>query len=66
MANPNFADNGLDNAPKQSVSKPRAKGAKSSMDMKTAGWGGLPGNKQPRDRSGGTKRVKAYPKAEGL
>lgn len=40
--------------------------ATSSMTEKTAGWGGLPGSSQPKDRSGGVKRLQIHPKTEGL
>jgi hypothetical protein len=33
---------------------------------KTAAWPGVPGKTQPRDRSGGTKKVKQAVKSEGI
>jgi hypothetical protein len=32
----------------------------------TAAWPGVPGKTQPRDRSGGTKKVKQSVKSEGI
>ena len=32
----------------------------------TAAWPGVPGKTQPRDRSGGTKKVKQAVKSEGI
>jgi hypothetical protein len=32
----------------------------------TAAWPGVPGKTQPRDRSGGTKKVKQSVKSEGV
>jgi hypothetical protein len=37
-----------------------------SMPEKVANWGGLPGNTQPRSRSGGDRKVKIHPKSEGI
>lgn len=33
---------------------------------KTAAWPAVPGKTQPRDRSGGTKKVKQSMKSEGI
>lgn len=33
---------------------------------KTASWPGLPGKTQPKDRSGGVKRVRQHPKSDGI
>jgi hypothetical protein len=33
---------------------------------KTAAWPSVPGKTQPRDRSGGTKKVKQSVKSEGI
>jgi hypothetical protein len=43
------------------------RGAKdTNMNERTANWPGPPGPTQPRDRSGGVKRVKQSAKSEGL
>lgn len=43
------------------------RGAKSaSMKEKTANWPGTPGKTQPRDRSGGVRKLRAHPKSEGI
>lgn len=46
---------------------PQASGSspKLSMPEKTANWGGLPGKTGP-NRSGGVKKLKVYPKSEGI
>lgn len=36
------------------------------MPMRTANWPGVPGKKQPRDRSGGVSKCECYPKSEGI
>lgn len=41
-------------------------GPKPQFDEKTANWPGVPGKTQPRDRSGGTKKVKQSVKSEGI
>jgi hypothetical protein len=33
---------------------------------KTAAWPGVPGKTQPRNRSGGTKKIKQAVKSEGI
>ncbi len=37
-----------------------------SFPIKTASWGALPGKTQPRDRSGGDRKIKTYAKSEGI
>jgi hypothetical protein len=36
------------------------------MPERTANWPGLPGQRQPRGRCGGTKKVKQHPSSEGI
>lgn len=36
------------------------------MPMRTANWPGLPGGTQPRDRSGGDKKVTTHAKSVGI
>ncbi len=67
MANPDFSENkrGLGGRAKAPPKRPRGSTA-TNMPMKTPNWGGLPGKKQPGNRSGGTPRVQQHPQAEGL
>ncbi|KPK68178.1 hypothetical protein AMJ82_08940 [candidate division TA06 bacterium SM23_40] len=37
-----------------------------SWNERTAAWPGVPGKTQPRDRSGGTKKIKQSMKTEGV
>ena len=66
MANPNFSDVSPGNKPDHAISKPKTRAASAPMPERTAGWGGLPGKSQPKDRSGGVMRLKTHPKSEGL
>lgn len=36
------------------------------MPVKDVNWPGLPGKKQPKDRTGGIKKLRIYPTSEGL
>ncbi len=45
--------------------KPRGKHG-DKLPEKTASWGGLPGNTQPRERSAGVPKVKIHAKSEGI
>ena len=43
------------------------RGPKPGMgELSTANWPGLPGKTQPRNRSGGTNRIKQSMKSEGV
>lgn len=69
MPNPRFSD--LKPTPKDpakgtpppgTVGKP----PKVTITEKTAAWAGVPGKTQPRDRSGGVKKVKQSMRSEGV
>lgn len=66
MTNSYFSEVG--NVPKGSKQKPRAMkaGRKATVKEKTANWPGLPGKAQPKRRSGGTRKIQAYPASKGL
>jgi len=42
------------------------RGVHPPMPEKTANWGELPGKPQPKDRSGGTRKVKGHAKSRGI
>jgi len=67
MPNPNFSEFAKDKARAGGKSPPKEKspGGKGSMNVKTAGWGGLPGKSGP-NRSAGVSRAKTYAKSSGL
>lgn len=66
MANRHFSEVHPDGLAGKST-RPKA-GAKkgAAMPERTAAWPGLPGKKQPRDRSGGVKKVTTHAKSEGV
>lgn len=51
--------------PKGQTQKPGSN-RRPDLPMRTANWPGLPGKTQPRDRSGGVKKLPQSPKQEGL
>jgi len=70
MANPRFSDvspvkDKVRNTPKPSPEKSPAKAASVPAES-TANWPGLPGPSQPKNRSGGDKKIKVWPKFEGV
>ena len=42
------------------------KGVSHPMPMRTINWPGLPGKTQPKDRSGGDRKVKVHPVSKGI
>jgi len=48
--------------PKSDTGRP----APTKFVEKVPAFPGVPGKTQPRDRSGGTKKVKGYPRSEGI
>lgn len=68
MANPRYSDvspvdpqdpaEGAPLVPQGPTAKPKADS--------TANWPGLPGKTQPRDRSGGTGKIKEHAKSVGI
>lgn len=56
-------NNRRSSAPPLKTKKP---GPKGKLKEKTVAWGGLPGKTQPKDRSGGVKKLKIHPVSIGL
>ena len=66
MPNPDFSENFNDR--KQGIvakKKPR-ENSKTAMPEKKVNWPGVPGKTQGKNRSGGVKKAKIHPSAEGL
>jgi len=66
MPNKNFNNMHGANFSKKQGAPTGVRGGSAAMPEKTAGWPGVPGKTQPKDRSGGTKKVKHYPVSEGI
>jgi len=70
MANPRFSDvNPVKDRVRSSANPPSQPAPAPKVTLpaeSTTSWGGLPGKSQPRDRSGGDKKIKQYAKSEGV
>jgi hypothetical protein len=62
MPNKFHAKTGAGSPPPTGVRGPTPK----TLNEKTAAWPGLPGKSQPKNRSGGTKKIVQHPKSEGI
>lgn len=66
MANPDYSEDFNKRKQASSAKRKTFHGSDIGFNESTANWGGLPGKTQPKDRSGGTPKVKIYPQSKGL